>query len=79
MPLGRRKKEVKELKELMEYFAKSFTGKCLKESKKQLEVLKPIRPKDLVPISILSAINVCLLAFLAFIFQIPSKLLFRII
>ena len=61
------------MKELMEYFAKSFTGKCLKESKKQLEIMKPIRPKDLVPISILSAINFCMIVFLIFIFQIPSK------
>jgi hypothetical protein len=73
LPLANRKKEVKELKDLMNYFALAFTGKNLKQSKKLLENTKQIRTKDLVPISVLLGVNFCLLAFITFIFSIPSK------
>lgn len=73
LPLENKKQEVKEIKELMNYFALAFTGKNFRESKLQLENTGQIRTKDLVPISVLLGINFCLFSFIAFIFQIPSK------
>jgi hypothetical protein len=74
-PIFHRKQETSELKQLVTFFAQTFTGTALKHAKRELERgNQHFRTKDLVPITLLSSVSLSLLAFAAFAASLPSKL-----